>query len=88
MNTKDESFLLASIEKERYMLLDRMRSDCEYFINMCGCSRSAIKFLWAQDPVEQIQYMKFLWQRVPEKPEWLTMEKICEYERIMTGCEG
>lgn len=64
----------------RYMLLNRMQMDCEYFLG-CGC-RSA-KVLWAGDVDKQIEYMKAIWNSLDEKPEWLTMEQIVELEKQM-----
>ena len=67
-----------------YRLLSRMQADCEYFINACNCSEGALKFLWASEGAEaHIQYMKYIWDYLTEKPEWLTMEQIEEYERRM-----
>ena len=67
----------------RYMLLDRMRSDCDYFL---GYGRFYTNHLWAGNVVDQIGYMKALWESFPAngKPEWLTMEQINEYEGEMT----
>lgn len=74
--------LLGHDKSFRYMLLDRMRSDCEYYLgngNRCG------KHLWAGNEKEQIACMKALWNSFPagEKPEWLPYEKITEYEKKM-----
>ena len=62
-----------------YMLLSRLQSDCEYFLNYgCGGSR-----LWAPSVEEHIAKMKELWNKLPKKPEWLTMEQIEQYEKDM-----
>ena len=66
----------------RYMLLSRMRSDCEYFLSYgCRCD----KHLWANNVADQIGYMKALWNSFAEdgKPAWLTMEHILDYEKKM-----
>ena len=68
-------------ERFRYLLLNRMREDCEYYLGHgrdCDC-------LWAGDEHEQIELMKKMWDSFPEdgKPEWLTMEKILSYEERM-----
>lgn len=69
-------------EKFRYLLLNRMQEDFEYYLGHghrdCSC-------LWAGDEREQIALMKNLWDSFPEggKPEWLTMEKILSYEERM-----
>ncbi len=73
--------------KFRYMLLDRMRSDCDYFL---GYGRFYVNHLWAGNVVDQIGYMKALWESFPAgmKPEWLTMEQINSYERQMLATTG
>ena len=64
----------------RYMMLDRLRQDCEYSLNRCDGSENV---LWAKDKHAQIENMKALWQTFPEKdtPEWLTWDDILEYAR-------
>lgn len=64
------------------MLLSRLVSDCKYFL---GCGNRSENSLWAGSVVEQIAEMKKLWNSVAEKPEWLTMEQIQEYEAQMTA---
>lgn len=70
--------------KFRYQLLDRMKMDCNYYL---GNGNRHDKYLWAGNVTEQIQYMKDLWKSFPDdaKPEWLTWEQICEYEKSMTN---
>ena len=65
----------------RYMMLDRMRQDCEYCIRIGGSENC----LWAKDKKSQIENMKALWNTFPEedKPEWLTMKQIEEFARKM-----
>lgn len=74
--------LLGHDKSYRYMLLDRMRSDCEYYL---GNGNRCEKHLWAGNEKEQIACMKALWHSFPagEKPEWLPYEKIAEYEKKM-----
>ena len=69
-------------DRFRYMLLDRMRSDCDYFL---GNGQIYGNHLWAGNVPDQIGYMKALWDSFPEdgKPEWLTMEQILNYEQEM-----
>lgn len=66
----------------RCMLLDRMRGDCDYFL---GNGQIYGNHLWAGNVTDQIDYMKALWDSFPEdeKPEWLTMERILDYEKQM-----
>lgn len=69
-------------EKYRYMLLDRMRADCAYYL---GNGNRQVKYLWAGNVEEQIEDMKMLWDsfKPDEKPEWLTMEDIESLEKRM-----
>ena len=66
----------------RYMLLSRLQSDCDYYLNygnrFPGC-------LWAGNEQKQIEVMIKLHESFDEdeKPEWLTMEEILEYDKKM-----
>ena len=62
-----------------YMLLDRLRSDCEYFILTSASERN----LWAGNVKDQVSKMKEMWNDMEEKPEWLSMEEIVVYEEKM-----
>lgn len=66
----------------KYMLLDRMKQDCKYYL---GNGNRLKKYLWANDEKEHIENMKALWNSFPdeEKPEWLTMKQIETYEKEM-----
>ena len=68
----------------RYMMLDRLRQDCDYYLNYADRSANV---LWSKDEKSQIANMKAIWNTFPEKdtPEWLTWEQILEYEKRM--CE-
>lgn len=63
-----------------YMLLDRLKMDCDYYL---GYGNRAEKYLWAGDAESQISKMRELYAVLPEKPEWLTAEQIDEYEQRM-----
>ena len=63
------------------MLLSRLKSDCEYFLNHGNRSE---KSLWAGNVKEQIEKMKELWNGLDKKPEWLSMEDIEKYEKEMS----
>ena len=63
-----------------YVLLDRLRYDCEYYLGHGG---RCAKRLWAQDEQKQIDKMQELYDLVPEKPEWLTREQIDAYAAQM-----
>lgn len=64
----------------KYRLLDRMRQDCEYYL---GAGNRHSKYLWAKTPEEHIAIMKELYSGLPEKPEWISMEDIEQYEKEM-----
>lgn len=68
--------------KFNYMLLDRLRCDCEYYLAQHG-HPTAAHCLWARDEQEQINKMRELYDLLPVKPEWLTREQIDEYARKM-----
>jgi len=68
--------------KFQYMMLGRLKSDCDYFLGFGGRSE---RRLWAGNVKDQIKEMKERWNRLEVKPEWLTMEQIEEYERQMTA---
>ena len=54
----DLNEVLTRGEKFRYQLLDRMRSDCDYYL---GNGRIYGNHLWAGNVPEQIEYMKAIW---------------------------
>lgn len=66
--------------KFQYQLLDRCRCDCEFYLGYGRCNE---EYLWAGTIKEHIEKMKELYCILPVKPEWLTMEKIKEYEKFM-----
>lgn len=81
MKTMQE-IIATNDEKYRYMLLDRMRSDCAYFL---GNGNRHVKYLWAGNVEDQIADMKMLWNSFKpcDKPEWLTMADIESLEKRM-----
>ena len=76
-----------------YMLLDRLKRDCDYFLGACAEAAArgdstvvgAERHLWAGSVESQIAKMRELFDMVPEKPEWLTEEDIDRYETAMRG---
>lgn len=78
--------ILKSNTTFRYMMLDRFKSDCEYYLNYGNRNSNA---LWSKDEKEHIENMKKLYDSFGEndKPEWLTWEQILEYERRMLNLE-
>jgi len=69
-------------KKYNYMMLDRLRTDCEYYL---GNGNRQKKHLWAGNEEEQIKEMKRLYNSFTdnEKPDWLKWNKILEYERLL-----
>jgi len=65
-----------------YVLLDRLRADCDYFLGAGGRSE---KHLWAGSVHAQIKKMRELCDALPEKPEWLTAEAIDRYAAQMAA---
>lgn len=78
----NENLKSQGVFKYEYMLLARLQMDCDYYLGNGG--RHA-KHLWAPTEVEHIAKMKELWHLLPEKPEWLTIEQIEQYELDMTS---
>ena len=74
VQTRDYSF--------EYQLLDRLRTDCDYFLGAGGRSE---KHLWAGNVYDQIKKMRELYDTLPEKPEWLTKEAIDDYASRMAA---
>lgn len=66
----------------RYQLLDRLRSDCEYYL---GYGNRCADHLWAGSEKEQIACMKVLWEsfKPDEKPNYLSFDQILDYELKM-----
>ena len=66
----------------RYMMLDRLRQDCEYYL---GYGNRNASQLWAGNEKDQIENMKALWLTFPKEdtPEWLTWEEIEDLAKKM-----
>ena len=73
-------------KKYNYMLLSRLKSDCDYFL---GHGLRNERHLLAGSVDKQIAKMRELYNLFSddEKPEWLTMDQIDEYERKMKSDE-
>lgn len=70
----------------KYKLLDRMRSDCEYYLSY---GNKDAKYLWAGNEKEQIETMRAIYNSFSqnEKPEWITLEQIDGFEKEMLKME-
>jgi hypothetical protein len=66
--------------KHDYMMLDRLRSDCEYYL---GYGNRSKERLYYKNEKEHIEAMKKLYEKLPKKPQWLTYKQILEYEKLM-----
>lgn len=66
----------------RYMMLDRLRQDCKYYL---GYGNRNPGSLWAGNEKDQIETMKAIWNTFSKEdtPEWLTWDDILEFERKM-----
>ena len=49
-----------------YAMLDRMKSDCEYYL---GYGNRSSKYLWGKDPKQHIEIMRAIYNRLDPKPE-------------------
>lgn len=77
-----EKFNLNSKDEYKYMMLGRMKRDCEYYL---GFGNQNTEVLWAKEEHEQINLMKNLFKSFPDdkKPEWISLEDIATYENQM-----
>ena len=77
-----EDWILKSEPKYRYMLLSRLKQDCDYYL---GYGNRNPKNMCNGNEKDQIEEMIGIWNSFPEedKPEWLTMEQINEYAQKM-----
>ena len=67
--------------KDRYRMLDRMRSDCEYCIDS-----GSNKHLWVvNDPKTHCDLMRELYDSLEDKPDWLSLDDIDRYEKTLLG---
>ena len=82
----DEPFI-EHPRKLDYMMLSRYQVDCKYFL---GNGNGYEGHLYFHSVERQIEEMKKLWEsfKENEKPEWLTMEQILDYEKKMLQKKG
>lgn len=75
--------LLSGEDTFRYSMLDRLASDCRYYL---GNGDRSKEVLWAKDEKDQIKYMKALYNSFSEdnKPKFISMEDINQFEKEMT----
>lgn len=63
-----------------YGMLGRLKSDCDYYL---GYGNRSKKHLYYNDEQTHINKMKEIYNKLPEKPDWLTYEQILSYEEQM-----
>ena len=63
----------------KYQLLDRMKSDCLYFLGF-GNGKSE---LWGGTINAHIEYMQTLYSLIAEKPEWISEKEIEQFKQRM-----
>lgn len=63
-----------------YEMLSRLELDCKYFL---GNGNGVEKNLWALTVDNQISAMKEIYNKLKEKPKWLSLEQINNYEKQM-----
>ncbi len=71
-------------QEYEYMLLDRLRSDCDYYL---GSGNRQDKFLWAGNVDGQIAKMRELYHKLKVKPDWISMKDIDNYAKKMKANE-
>lgn len=77
-----KAFELNYDDRFRYQMLDRMRSDCEYFL---GFGYHSTNRLWVGNVEDQIAVMKALYHSFSDedKPQWITIPEIEKYQKEM-----
>lgn len=68
------------MSKFEYMLLGRLRDDCEFWL---GYGDRLDKYLWAGSPQRQIEKMLEIYDGLEDKPEWISRADILDYAERM-----
>lgn len=77
---KAEAGVIRMEYENMYALLDRYKQDCKYFLSH---GHRNIKNLHGKSVEKHIERMYELYEAVPVKPEWLTLDDIRRYEKCM-----
>ena len=73
---KIESYEYSTYNAETTIqLLSRLKSDCDYVLNFGG-----VRNLWGKTIDGHIGAMRFYWNSLKNKPDWLTLADIDDYE--------
>lgn len=67
-------------EQFKYMLLNRLQTDCEYYLNYGNSNEIR---LWGETVEMHIEYMYIIYDSLKIKPEWLTEQQIKVYSDLM-----
>ncbi len=69
-----------------YMMLAKMQSDCDYYLVWGNRNNSR---LWDGSVLSHISEMKRIYDSFPcdQKPEWLSLDGILEYEKKMLNSD-
>ena len=80
----EKEIVMKNDEKFRYMLLDRMKTDCEYYL---GDGNRNKEKLWSRDENDHIKNMISLYRSfgVKGQPEWLSVTDLNYYSRELTS---
>lgn len=82
---REVKWVFANNDQElAYQMLDRLRSDCAYILGAVKDNSEdgktdievVNKFLWFHDIDKQIDFMKKIYNKLDEKPEWISLEEI------------
>jgi len=76
----EDTVTLTDNDKFNYMLLGRMKSDCEYFL---GYGERYLGRPEGGSVEAHIKEMRELYAKLPVPPEWLTPEELNKYEKDM-----
>lgn len=70
-----------------YMILGRLKSDCDGFLSEGDCRYRNPEKIWGNTIESHIKHMKEIWMKFDDdlKPEWCSWEQILEYERKMSN---
>lgn len=71
--------------RHEYMMLSRLQGDCIGYLSEGDWRYHQSSRIWAKDEQAQIDEIRRLWNILPIKPEWLTMEQVNEYA-LQMGC--
>jgi hypothetical protein len=77
---KKDTVTISEKDKFNYMMLSRLKSDCEYFL---GYGDGNKKRLCGDSVEEHIEEMKKIYRELPEAPEWLSLQELENYNNKM-----